>query len=116
MKNLKITRAIRRKTRTRGNIFGTAEIPRLSVFRSNKNIYAQLIDDSAKKTIIGVTEKHVAKLTGTKVEKSKALGVHIAKLALAKDIKKVIFDRGSYQYHGRVKALAEGAREGVLQF
>jgi len=114
MKNIKITRALRRQKRTRGNMFGTAEMPRLSVFRSNRSIYAQLIDDSTSKTMLGVNEKQLVDHKGTKSEKSKALGVHLAKLALEKDIKKAIFDRGSYQYHGRVAAFAQGVREGGL--
>lgn len=116
MKNIKIARAQRRQIRTRGNMFGTADMPRLSVFRSNKSFYAQLIDDSAKKTIIGVSGKNISKVTGTKTEKSRALGMHLAKLAVEKGIKKAIFDRGSYQYHGRVQAFADGAREGGLLF
>lgn len=91
-------------------------MPRLSVFRSNEYIYAQIIDDTMGKTIVGVSEKALGKTKGNKTEKAKELGVQIAKLAVEKKIKSVVFDKGSYKYHGRVKALAEGAREGGLQF
>lgn len=106
----------KRVTRVRSKIQGTKERPRLSVFRSNKYMYAQLIDDSSQRTILGVSEKKLGKVEGAKFEKSKQLGLLLAKEALSKKIKKVVFDRGSYVYKGRVKALAEGAREGGLVF
>lgn len=107
---------IQRQKRVRGKIFGTSAVPRLSVFRSNQYIYAQLIDDATRKTIFGLSEKHVEEKNGTPVILAKALGVLLAKKAQEKQITTVIFDRGHYRYHGRVKALAEGAREGGLQF
>lgn len=106
----------RRKTRIRNAIRGVSDKPRLSVFRSNESIYAQIIDDTMGKTLVGVSEKNLGKATGTKIEKAKALGVVLAKEAASKKIKTVVFDKGSYKYHGRVKAFAEGAREGGLVF
>lgn len=112
----KIENKIRRKTRVRSKIRGTEERPRLSVFRSNRFIYAQLINDTAGKTIVGVSEKHLKeKLTG-KSTRAKAVGILLAKKAIDKKIKKVVFDRGSYSYHGRISEIAKGAREGGLEF
>ncbi len=79
-------------------------------------MYAQIIDDAKRATLVGVSEKALEKPTGSKTEKAKALGLALAKAAVSKKIKEVVFDKGSYRYHGRVKALAEGAREGGLQF
>ncbi len=91
--------------------------PRLTIFRSNRYIYAQLIDGQKGKTILGVSEKEFAADEKIKrIEAAKKLGSLIAKKAIAKKIKEVIFDRGAYKYHGRVKAVAEGAREGGLKF
>ncbi len=109
-------RVLRRQKRVRNKLVGTKEMPRLSVFRSNQYIYAQLIDDSVKKTILGVSQKHLKEVKGKKIDKSKELGLLLAKQALSKKIGKVVFDRGSYAYKGRVRALAEGAREGGLIF
>lgn len=115
MKRVSIHKA--RQLRVRAKIKGTGDKPRLSIHRSNKFIYAQIIDDSKKKTIVGISEKELpAKEKVTKSERSRQLGTLIAKKALANKVKEVIFDRGSYRYHGRVKALAEGAREGGLKF
>ena len=96
---------------------GTTERPRLSVFRSNKDIYVQVIDDTNGSTLVAVSsrEKGVA-AKGTKIEKSKSVGVELAKRAIEKGITQIVFDRGGYLYHGRVKALADGAREGGLKF
>lgn len=106
-----------RKIRTRAKTKGTTIKPRLSVFRSNKHIYAQIIDDEKRQTIVGVSEKEISqKEKVKKTDNAKELGLLIAKKALAKKIKEIVFDRGSYKYHGRVKALAEGAREGGLKF
>ena len=114
---MKKARSQKRKIRIRAKIKSLENRPRLSVFRSNQYIYAQLIDDPKGKTILGVSEKSLDKNTKQKkIEKAKELGVLIAKKAIGKKIKKVVFDRGSYSYHGRVKALAEGAREGGLEF
>lgn len=106
-----------RQIRVRARVKGSSQKPRLSVFRSNKFIYAQIIDDDKNKTLLGISEKNLSlkdKLNKTNV--SKELGLLIAKKALAKKINEVVFDRGSYKYHGRVKAIAEGAREGGLKF
>ena len=108
----------KRKIRTRAKIQGTEKRPRLSVHRSNTSIYAQLIDDARHVTILGISEKHLdeAKAKKTKTEKAKAVGMLLAKKAGEKKVKIAIFDKGSFRYHGRVKALAEGAREGGLVF
>lgn len=112
----KFQRDLRRK-RIRSKISGTAACPRLSVFRSNKYIYAQLIDDVDGKTLVSIsgclTEN---KSKSKKTDKSKELGAIFAKKAVEKNIKQVVFDRGGYRYLGRVKAFAEGAREGGLKF
>ena len=109
---------IRRKVRTRKKVQGTTEMPRLSVFRSNKYMYAQLIDDSKGKTVLGVSEKQLeAKQEKiVKTARAKQLGALLAQKATALKVKKVVFDRGSYAYKGRVRSIAEGAREGGLQF
>jgi len=114
---------LRRQIRVRSKIKGTADRPRLSVFRSNRFIYAQLINDEMRKTIVGVSEKHLKdlpagrqeKLTG-KSARAKAVGVLLAKKAVEKKIKKAVFDKGSYAYHGRISEIARGAREGGLDF
>ena len=108
---------IRRHTRVRGKISGTAECPRLDVFRSNSNIYAQLIDDVKGVTLAAASsvEKDFGETKGNK-EEARKVGQLIAKRALEKNITEVVFDRGGYIYHGRVKELAEGAREGGLKF
>jgi len=114
---MKNTKTLRRVKRTRAKIQGSAKRPRLSVSRSNRYMQAQLIDDTAHKTLIGVSEKHMTQVKGkTKTEKAKEMGKLIAQKAAEQKIKEVIFDRGGFAYHGRVKALAEGAREGGLQF
>lgn len=111
-------RAAKRKIRTRSKMSGTAEKPRMSVYRSNARMYVQFIDDVHAKTLLGFSDAHIegknAKMP--KTEKAKALGVLAAKKALEQKITIVIFDRGAYAFHGRVKAVAEGAREGGLQF
>lgn len=107
---------LKRQIRTRIKIKGTNERPRLSVHKSNKFVYAQLIDDEVRKTIVGVSEKHLKQKISGKIAKAKALGVLLAEKALDKKIKKAIFDRGSYLYHGRISAIAAGAREGGLEF
>ncbi|MBO5726991.1 MAG: 50S ribosomal protein L18 [Clostridia bacterium] len=108
---------IRRHTRVRGKISGTAECPRLDVFRSNSNIYAQLIDDVKGVTLVSAAsnEKDFGEDKGNKAGARK-VGQLIAKRAADKNITEVVFDRGGYIYHGRVKELAEGAREGGLKF
>lgn len=107
----------------RARLSGTAKTPRLCVFRANKHIYAQLIDDEKRKTILSVSDlklrtkeiKSEGKLKG-KILIAFAVGQLIAQKALEKKMKKVVFDRGGYKYHGRVKALAEGARQAGLEF
>ncbi len=106
----------KRHGRVRAKISGTAECPRLNVFRSNKNIYAQVIDDVAGVTLASASTLDKEISGGTKTETAKAVGAAVAKEAAAKGIKKVVFDRGGYLYHGRVAALAEEARENGLEF
>jgi|SRR5690606_27682852 len=113
----KVSRRARIKKGIRKRISGSSERPRLSVYRSNKGIYAQIIDDQAGVTLVSASS--LAKdfsASGTKVEQSKVVGKLIAEKALAAGIKKVVFDRNGYLYHGRVKSLAEGAREAGLDF
>lgn len=105
----------RRHRRVRAKIIGTVDRPRLCVFRSIQHTYAQLIIDEVGKTIAAVGDKDI-KTKGTKIDKAKEVGKLIAKEAQAKKIKEVVFDRGGYKYHGRVKAVAEGAREAGLIF
>ena len=104
--------------RIRKKINGTASIPRLTVFRSNTDIYAQIIDDATGTTIAGASsrQKDITAQKGAKTEKSKMVGEAIARKAVELGIEKVVFDRSGYIYHGRVKAVAEGAREGGLKF
>lgn len=110
----------KRRTRVRAKISGTAERPRLSIFRSSKHIYAQVIDDLAGTTLAAAStlDKDLAgQLESTSnADAAKAVGVLVGKKALAKGISKVVFDRGGYNYHGRVAALADGAREAGLEF
>lgn len=108
---------IRRHSRVRGKISGTADCPRLNVFRSNSNIYAQLIDDVKGVTLVSASsvEKDFSATKGN-IEEARKVGQLIAKRAADKKITEVVFDRGGYVYHGRVKELAEGAREGGLKF
>jgi large subunit ribosomal protein L18 len=117
--DIKIKREKRKKRhkRIRAKIIGTIEIPRLYVFRSAKHIYVQLIIDSSEggKIIVAVNDRKIKK-GGTKIDKAKEVGMLIAREALVQKIKKVVFDRGGYKYHGRIKAVAEGAREGGLLF
>ena len=110
----KAARVLRHK-RVRGKVSGTAECPRLCVFRSNANIYAQIIDDVAGVTLVSAStmDKDFTG-NGGNIEAAKAVGNTVAKRAIEKGITEVVFDRGGYIYHGRVKALAEGAREGGL--
>ena len=107
---------LKRHRRIRGKISGTAERPRLSIFRSNKNIYAQLIDDVAGVTLASASTLDENVSDATKVEQAAAVGKAIAEAAKAKDISTVVFDRSGYLYHGRVQALADAARENGLEF
>ena len=108
---------LKRHVRVRGKISGTPERPRLNVFRSNANIYAQIIDDVNGVTLVSANtlEKDFEGATGN-IEAAKKVGALVAERAKAKGIEEVVFDRGGYVYHGRVAALAEGAREGGLKF
>ena len=107
---------LRRRRRVRAKVTGTAERPRISVFRSNRGVFAQLIDDSAGRTLAAVnwTEDDLRSLP--RMEQAKRAGVLLGERAKAAGVETAVFDRGGYRYHGRVKALAEGAREGGLTF
>lgn len=117
--NPKVVARIKRSKRIRTKINGTTEKPRMCVFRSNRHIYVQIIDDSKQATLVAVSTKS-KEFDGSdvkdKTEQAKKVGVLIAERAKAAGIEKVVFDRGGNLYHGRVKALSEGAREGGLQF
>ena len=106
----------RRHKRVRGKVSGTAERPRLAVFRSNLGISAQLIDDLENKTLAAASWQHLKNFKGSKSEQAKEVGKQLAANAKQAGVEAVVFDRGGYLYHGRVKALAEGAREGGLKF
>jgi len=122
MSNLdkKIEQRDRRARRTRARLHGTAQKPRLSVFRSSQHIYAQVIDDDAGSTLAAVSsltkDLEGALSEATKTDASKKVGEAIAKACIAKGIKEVVFDRGGYQYHGRISALADAARKAGLEF
>jgi large subunit ribosomal protein L18 len=109
-------RRLKRRRRVRARVTGTAERPRLSVYRSNRGVFAQLIDDSEGRTLAAVnwTEPDLRKLTAT--DQAKKAGELLAERGKAAGVEACVFDRGGYQYHGRVKALADGAREGGLAF
>jgi large subunit ribosomal protein L18 len=109
-------RRLKRRRRVRARITGTAERPRLSVYRSNRGVFAQLIDDTKGNTLAAVnwTEPELRKLSAT--EQAKKAGELLAERGKAAGVETCVFDRGGYQYHGRVKALADGAREGGLAF
>ena len=113
----KVTRRAKIKRRIRKNVSGTPEMPRLSVFRSNKQIYAQIIDDTTGKTLVSASSynnKDAAK--GNKVDQAAVVGKEVAEKAIKAGIESVVFDRNGYLYHGRVKSLADSAREGGLKF
>jgi large subunit ribosomal protein L18 len=109
-------RRLRRRRRVRAKVHGSAERPRISVFRSNRGIFAQLIDDDSGRTLasVGWTESDLRSLKP--MEQAAKAGELLAERAKAAGVESVVFDRGGYQYHGRVKALADGAREGGLKF
>lgn len=111
-------RRLKIKQRVRTKVTGTAERPRMSVFRSNKEIYVQLIDDMAGKTLLAASsrDKGIAEKKVTKIEQAKLVGKLAAERALEAGITAVVFDRNGYLYHGRVKSLAESAREGGIKF
>ena len=110
----KIQRRHKIKTRIRGKVSGTAARPRMTVFRSNKQIYVQLIDDQAGKTIVATSSKGLE--GGTKIEIAAKVGAAIAEKAIAAGVSEVVFDRNGYLFHGRVKSLADAARNGGLKF
>ena len=115
----KLERRTRIKMRVRKDVYGTKDLPRLSVFRSNKQIYVQFIDDVEGKTLLAVSSrmKEIADKAGiTKIEQAKMVGKLAAEKSKESGITSVVFDRNGYLYHGRVKALAEAAREGGLKF
>ena len=116
--NVKALRRQRIKYTIRKKVSGTAQMPRLSVFRSNTDIYAQMIDDVNGNTLAAASsrDKDIAAQKGTKTEKSKMVGEAIAKKAIALGLSSCVFDRGGFLYHGRIKAVAEGASEGGLKF
>lgn len=117
MSAVKSSRREKIKMRIRKTVVGTAERPRISVFRSNKEIYAQIIDDSKGVTILSASSREKSfSVKGTKTEIATAVGKSLAEKAVKAGIESVTFDRNGYLYHGRVKALAEGAREGGLKF
>jgi len=107
---------IRRHSRVRGKVSGTAERPRLVVFRSNRGIFAQLVDDDSGRTLASAGWTALASLPGSKTDQANEVGKALAVAAKEAGIERCVFDRGGYLFHGRVKALAEGAREGGLQF
>ena len=110
------TARLRRHRRVRGKIAGTAERPRLVVFRSNRGIFAQLVDDAAGRTLAGASWTALGGFKGDKSAQAAEVGKRLAAAAKKAGIESVVFDRGGYLYHGRVKALAEAAREGGLSF
>lgn len=114
----KVVRRLQIKRRIRYKIKGTTETPRLSVFRSNKQIYAQIINDELGETLVSCSsrKKELTSQPISKMEMSQLVGKTLAEMAKEKGVDKVVFDRGGYKYHGRIKALAEGAREGGLIF
>ena len=106
----------RRHARLRTKVSGTASCPRLNVFRSNKHIHCQIIDDKAGKTLVSCSSLELKLENGGNVEAAKAVGAKLAEKALANNIETVVFDRGGYNYHGRIQALADAAREAGLKF
>lgn len=117
MAGIKLSRRERIKRGIRKRLSGSTERPRLSVYRSNKGIYAQIIDDITGNTLVSASSlSKEFSATGTKIEQSKIVGKMVAEKAIAAGINQVVFDRNGYLYHGRVKSLAEGAREGGLTF
>lgn len=118
MATKKLNRRQKIKYRIRRKIFGTENTPRLTVFRSNKEIYAQLINDNEGKTLASASSKikEAENIKGTKIQVAKEVGKLLADKAKEVGVEKVVFDRNGYLYHGRIKSLAEGAREGGLKF
>lgn len=115
-KESKNVQRLMRHKRVRKNISGTSEMPRLNVFRSNSQIYAQIINDETGTTLVSSSSVQLKIKNGGNIEGAKLVGADIAKKAKEAKISKVVFDRGGYQYHGRVEALADAARENGLEF
>lgn len=113
--SFKVTKRLKNKARIRKKVDGDQERPRLSVFRSGRHIYAQVIDDAAGKTLVAYSTLE-GNITKKNKESAKAVGAEVAKRAMAKNIKSVVFDRSGYVFHGRIKAVADGAREAGLSF
>ncbi len=116
MATQKESRRLRIRRIIRSKVAGTSDRPRLSVFRSNTAIYAQLIDDAAGKTLVSASSKEVGAGKNATIELAKEVGKKVAEKAISTGISAVVFDRGGYLYHGKVKALADGAREAGLKF
>ena len=114
--NSKKDKRLKIRKRIRSKLFGTSSVPRLAVFRSNNEIYAQIINDEKGQTLFSSTSLSSKKEKLTKTEMAKRVGAEISDKALKKGIKKVVFDRGGFVYHGRIKALADSARENGLKF
>jgi large subunit ribosomal protein L18 len=112
----KVNKRKQRHIRVRAKVKGTKDCPRLSVFRSNKYMVLQLVDDATNKSIVQITDSKLVKGKMTKIERSHALGKKFAELLKKKKIKKIVFDRSGYKYHGRVAAAAKGIREGGIEF
>ena len=112
----KPTKRLKRRRRVRAKVSGTAERPRISVFRSNRGVFAQLIDDDSGRTLASVSWTEDALKALPRLDQARRAGATLAERAKAAGVERAVFDRGGYQYHGRVRALAEGAREGGLQF
>lgn len=118
---IKAARAEKRRGRVRGKISGTSEIPRMSVAKSLRNTFVQIVDDSNQATLVGLSTESKTMADkfddkDTKTDKARKLGLAAAEIALEKGIKKVVFDRNRFRYHGRIKAVAEGARKQGLEF
>lgn len=109
-------RRVQRKKRIRAKVQGTTERPRMSVFRSNRGLYVQIIDDSKGATLLSATSYEKGKKATNNIAAATKLGEALAKAAVAKNISAIVFDRGGYLYHGKIKALADGARSGGLKF
>ena len=116
MQRTKLEKRISRHKKVRAKIVGTKERPRVSVYRSNRQLIVQFIDDSTNKTILGSKVLEIVKLKGSKSDKSMNLGETLAKKAIEKGITTIVFDRGGFQFHGRIKAVADGLRKGGLKF
>lgn len=116
MKKQKQKKRIARHKRIKAKAVGNAKCPRLCVFRSNKHVYAQLIDDEKGKTLVSASDNEIKKLPKGKVAIAQQVGSILAAKATEKKIEKVVFDRAGYKYHGRIKSLADGARQGGLKF